>query len=192
MHVLFDQQTDPKQRKKEYQKNGKGDPTGGRDLSFEPGHHIAHAARAAIGRIHHLRLAEGQRLRLILNIPRELNIQRLHLVYLLGFSSLGFRGLKLIRLPRVWARRRIIILRRGLLDQKLRPAKPAEITFSVIELSAILTLGHICSGFVNRNYLRIIPEKSSFFEKRRNFCRRKTRKHKTPEVKPQIDTDERR
>jgi hypothetical protein len=143
VHVLFDQQTDPKQRKKEYQENGKSDPAGGRDLSLEPRHHVAHAARAPIGRVHHLRLAERERLRLILKVPRELNVQGLNLIYLLGLSSLGFRGLKLIGLPRVRTGRRVIILGRRLLDQEFSPAKPAEITFGVIELSAILTLSHI-------------------------------------------------
>ena len=90
MHVLFYQQTDPKQRKKEYQENGKSDPAGGRDLSLEPRHHVAHAARAAIGRIHHLRLAKRERLRLILSIARKLSVQWLNLVYLLGLSGLGF------------------------------------------------------------------------------------------------------
>jgi hypothetical protein len=51
--------------------------------------------------------------------------------------------LKLVGLPRVGARRRIVIERRGLMDQELCPAKPAEIAFRVIELSAILTLSHI-------------------------------------------------
>ena len=137
MDVLFDQQTDPAQRKERDKNNGEDDPAGRRDASLDPGQKLAHAIRAAITARHELGVARGERLR------RRRRIARFSLsLILVGLPCVraGSLVIVLTRLP--------LLLRDGLSDEELCPAESAKLALGCISLTAILALDH--------NSLRII------------------------------------
>lgn len=114
--------------------------------------HCTHTPRAAIPGGYALLRPISQWLGLILIIVvRKLDIERLHLVNLLGLFRFGPRGLEFVGLPGIRARRRVVI-KRGLGHDEFRTAEPAEIALRVIELSAILTLCHNIRPVQEFNY----------------------------------------
>jgi hypothetical protein len=112
---------------------------------------MARAARAAIIRQILLLLVRQRLLRLavwILQRRLKRRVERLNLVrlfgkiYLLGLARFAFGNLKFVGFPNIRARRREFVIAAVLmlLRHKLRPAKTAEITRLIINLSAILAM----------------------------------------------------
>ena len=134
MNLFLDQEAYPEQRKENDKKDSEYNPSGRGDPAFDSRQELAHAVRATIVPRHVLRIACDERLRVWLSSCARTRVR-----------------LILIRLPRVRSRSLIVVLRRrlrlllriGWLNHKLGSAKPAELTFNGILLTAILTSDHM-------------------------------------------------
>jgi hypothetical protein len=146
--IFFYQQSNPEKREKCDQKDGEGNPSGLRYFSLEARVKLAAASRAAVILRQMLRLIVCERLMLrrimrLKRIVERLNLRRrLRKIHLLGFLRLALGNLKFVRFPRIrsWRRKLVITTVRVLLGHKFCPAKAAEITVLIINLSAILAL----------------------------------------------------
>jgi hypothetical protein len=167
---FLNKKTNPEKREKSYQKNREDNPAGGRNLPRDARVLIAAAARAMKILIQCRRLLKGLqtgvgRGRLLLKIR-----ERLHAVDGFILRRLGVRNLVLVRFPRIRTRRRVfVICRRGIRQRiviiiiveilhrrKFRPAKTTEIAGLRVELTTILTM-HIFGVFL---FLKFIPTNS--------------------------------